>query len=433
MDGPARRRRLARSRLYFVTERVSEELLDAALRGGVDVVQLREKDLADEEIVAAAGRFRRACDRHGALFVLNDRPDLVERCGADGVHVGQGDTAVDEARRIVGEERIVGLSASSREQLERTGSADYLGVGTIYATPTKTDEAAVGLGLLRDARYGTLLPWFAIGGIDHANVAEVVAGGAPGIAVVRAIRDAGDPEAAARSLRAELPPAEAVVTDGDVRIPQIDWLRRTNGKEPPHVHARHVHVVYLLDGTLELRAGEGTVRVPAGSCFAAAPLLVHGLRNPLDADAHYLELHAPGDVGDTQSADRASRQVRPVVSAPGDGDRLSAPHRLAVVKVDLPQVAVVENFADDRFEGPELHVHLRHADCFHVLEGALEFQLEQGPVRVEPGTSVVVPPGVPHTFTTAAPRARWLNVHAPGMGFVAYVRGEHSGFDQISV
>lgn len=431
MDGPARRRRLARSRLYFVTERVSEELLEAALLGGVDLVQLREKDLPDDELVAAAEPLRRACERHGALFVLNDRPDLVERCGADGVHVGQRDTAVDEARRIVGEDRIVGLSVSSRPQMESTGSADYLGVGTIYATPTKTDEPAFGPALVRDAHYGTPLPWFAIGGIDHSTVTDVVAHGAPGIAVVRAIRDADDPEAAARSLRAALPPSAAVVTGGDVRIPQIDWRRRTNGREPSHVHAEHAHAVYLLDGTLELRAGEGTVRVPAGSCFAAPPLLVHGLRNPLADDAHYLELHAPSDVGD--EAERASHHVRPIVSAPGDGDRLSAPHRLAVVKVDLPQLAVVENFADDQFEGPELHVHLRHADCFHVLEGALDFHLEDAPVRVEAGTSVVVPPGVPHAFTTAAPRARWLNVHAPSLGFVAYLRGENPGFDQISV
>jgi len=97
------------------------------------------------------------------------------------------------------------------------------------------------------------------------------------------------------------------------------------------------------------------------------------------------------------------------------------------------QLAVVENFADDQFQGPELHVHLKHADCFHVLEGALELTLESGPVHAEAGTSVVVPPGVPHTFTTAAARARYLNVHAPSMGFVEYLRGENPGFDQHAV
>jgi thiamine-phosphate pyrophosphorylase len=436
VDALGRRAKLARSRLYFVTGRVSEDLLNAALRGGVDLVQLREKDLPDDELVAAAEIFRRACERHGALFVLNDRPDLVERCGADGVHVGQGDLAVDEARRLVGDDRIVGLSTHSREQMEHTGSADYIGVGTIFETPTKPDNEAAGLALVRAARYAARLPWFAIGGIDHSNVAELVTNGASAIAVVRAIRDADDPEAAARALRAELPPAEAVATDGNVCIPQIDWLRASAGRAAPHVHAEHADVFYVLRGTMEFRAGEGTVRLPAGSCIAAPPLLAHGFRLP-DDDAEYLNLHAPGgwarEASDTHSVERASRQARPTVSAPGDGDRLSKPHRLALVKVDLPELAVVENFADDQFEGPELHVHLHHADCFHVLEGALEFTVAAGTVRVEAGTSVVVPPGVPHTFTTAAPRARYLNVHAPNMGFVDYLRGENPAFDQISV
>ena len=439
MDALARRARLARSRLYFVTDRVSEDLLDAALRGGVDVVQLREKELSDDDLITAAEAFRGACDRHGALFVLNDRPDLVERCDADGVHVGQGDAWVDDARRFVGDDRLVGLSVSSREQMANAGSADYLGVGTVFATPTKTDEPAYGVELVREARYATQLPWFAIGGIDQSNVAELVANGAAGVAVVRAIRDAADPEAAARALRSELPPTDAVVTDTHVCIPQIDWLRGKNAEAKPHVHSEHADIFHLFEGEMEFRAGEGTVRLPAGSTIAAPPLLVHGFRVP-GVDAAYLNLHVPGGwarapkgTSDTQAVDKASPRARPIVSAPGDGDRLSAPHRLAVVKVDLPQAAVVENFADEQFEGPELHVHLRHADCFHVLEGTLAFTFESGPVRVEPGMSVVVPPGVPHTFTTRSPRARWLNVHAPSMGFVEYLRGENPGFDQISV
>ena len=225
MDGLARRTRLARSRLYFVTDAVSEALLDAALRGGVDVVQLRDKSLRDDDLVAAAEPFRRACERHGALFVLNDRPDLVDRCGADGVHVGQEDVPVAEARRIVGPDRLVGLSTHSREQMLDAHGADSIGVGTIFATPTKPDNDTAGLELVRTARYAAQLPWFAIGGIDRSNVDEVVANGASGIAVVRAIRDAGDPEAAARALKDALPPTAAVVTDGDVRIPQLDRLR----------------------------------------------------------------------------------------------------------------------------------------------------------------------------------------------------------------
>lgn len=211
MNGHERRARLARSRLYFVVEarpggREPTALLDAALRGGVDVVQLRDKELGDEELVAAAEPFRRVCAGHGALFVLNDRPDLVAACGADGVHVGQGDAPLAEARSLVGPDRLVGVSTHAREQMlaAAAGGADYIGVGTIFSTPTKPGNAEAGLGLVRVAAESASVPWFAIGGIDLGNVAEVAAAGARGAAVVRAIRDADDPEAAARMLRASL-------------------------------------------------------------------------------------------------------------------------------------------------------------------------------------------------------------------------------------
>jgi thiamine-phosphate pyrophosphorylase len=181
-------------------------LLDAALRGGVDVVQLRDKELPDDELVAAARPFREACAAHAALFVLNDRPDLVERCGADGVHVGQRDTPVAEARALVGTERLVGLSVETIPQLDAIEGADYLGVGAVFATPTKTDAEVGGLELVRAAAAARVrIPWFAIGGIELSNVGAVAAAGAPGVAVVRAIRDAEDPEAVARALQAALP------------------------------------------------------------------------------------------------------------------------------------------------------------------------------------------------------------------------------------
>jgi thiamine-phosphate pyrophosphorylase len=205
VDGPARRERLARSRLYLVLEsrprgEDPRPLLDAALRGGVDVVQLREKELDDEAIVAASEPFRSACESHAALFVLNDRPDLVARCGADGVHVGRGDASVDEVRELLGSGSIVGLSASTVDELVDVRGADYVGV-TAFATPTKEDAVAGGLELIRAAAETLAIPWFAIGGIELSNVAEVAAAGAPGVAVVRAIRDADDPERAARLLR----------------------------------------------------------------------------------------------------------------------------------------------------------------------------------------------------------------------------------------
>jgi thiamine-phosphate pyrophosphorylase len=208
VDGTDRRARLARSRLYLVLEarphgRDPSQLLDAALRGGVDVVQLRDKELADDELVAAAEPFRRACAEHGALFVLNDRPELVERSGADGVHVGQSDGSVADARRAVGRELLVGLSVSTPAELEAADpDADYLGVGAVYGTPTKSEAEPGGLELVRLARDTVRLPWFAIGGVELDTVEEIAHAGAPAVAVVRAIRDADDPESAARALHA---------------------------------------------------------------------------------------------------------------------------------------------------------------------------------------------------------------------------------------
>ena len=204
MDGAARRERLARSRLYLVLDarphgRDPGPLLEAALRGGVDVVQLRDKTLGADELAAAAAPFRTACERHGALFVLNDRPDLVAACGADGVHVGRGDAPAAEARATVGPERLVGLSATTPDELH--GDADYFGVGAVFGTPTKPESPPGGRALVRAAAERLRVPWFAIGGVEPENVEELAAAGAWGVAVVRAIRDADDPETAARSLR----------------------------------------------------------------------------------------------------------------------------------------------------------------------------------------------------------------------------------------
>jgi thiamine-phosphate pyrophosphorylase len=203
MDGSTRRTQLAQSRLYLVLAGRDARVLEPALRGGVDIVQLRDKKLADAELVAAAVPFREACENHGALFILNDRPDLVEACGADGVHVGQDDTPLAEARALVGPERIVGLSATTAEELG-SGDPDYWGVGAIFGTPTKSESPPGGLELVRTAAARLTVPWFAIGGVEPSNIVEIAAAGAPGVAVVRAIRDVDDPEAAARELRAAL-------------------------------------------------------------------------------------------------------------------------------------------------------------------------------------------------------------------------------------
>jgi thiamine-phosphate pyrophosphorylase len=197
--------RLAAARLYYVTDAGTEDrLLEEALAGGVDVLQLREKDASDEDILAAAARFRRLCGDHDALFVLNDRVDLAQAAGADGVHVGQEDEPVEAVREKAGHDLFIGLSTHSESQLAAglATSADYVCVGPVFATPTKPDYPAVGLDLVERAAATADRPWFAIGGIDGTNVREVVAAGAQRVAVVRAIRDAPDPRAAAAGLRA---------------------------------------------------------------------------------------------------------------------------------------------------------------------------------------------------------------------------------------
>lgn len=189
-------------RLYFVTG--IDGPVEAALAGGVDVVQLRAKDAPDDEILAAGRRFRALTRAAGALFVVDDRPDLAVACDADGVHVGQDDVPIEDARAVVGRERLVGLSTHSPEQVRAARGVDYLGVGPVFATPTKPGRAPVGLELVREAARIARVPWFAIGGIDLDTVDAVVAAGATRIAVVRAIQDAPDPVAAAEALRSAL-------------------------------------------------------------------------------------------------------------------------------------------------------------------------------------------------------------------------------------
>jgi thiamine-phosphate pyrophosphorylase len=206
-----RRRELLRcARLYLVIDaEPAERVCAAALAGGVDVVQLREKSADDLQIVATARRLRALCDEHDALLIVNDRPDLALECGADGVHVGQDDEPLEQARALIGGDLLLGISTHSPEQIEAAvgSSADYLGVGPVYATPTKEGRAPVGLELVEHAAArARAKPWFAIGGIDPSNAGDVAGAGAGRIAVVRAIRDADDPRAAAAALRAAVAP-----------------------------------------------------------------------------------------------------------------------------------------------------------------------------------------------------------------------------------
>jgi thiamine-phosphate pyrophosphorylase len=205
VNGDERRAALDRARVYLICDAGQ---IDRAPLDAIDVLQLREKaDLPRSELLATARRAARRCGEAGVVFIVNDDPRLAREAGADGVHVGQDDMSVAAARLIVGDELVVGRSTHTPAQVDAAagvGAAagvDYIGVGPVYATPTKPGRPAVGLELVAYAARHARVPFFAIGGVDGSNVAAVRAAGAKRIAVVRAIAAAVDPRAAARSLR----------------------------------------------------------------------------------------------------------------------------------------------------------------------------------------------------------------------------------------
>ena len=205
--GALRRERLRWARLYFVCDALPhgegpEPLIRAALAGGSGMVELRDREQPRVLLDRSGATFRRVADTYSSLFIVNDDPHLARELDADGVHVGQEDIPPAEARRILGPEAIIGLSTHSREQVKAAHDqpVDYISVGPIWETPTKAGRPATGLELIEAAAQEATLPWFAIGGIDAGNVADVVAAGARRVCVVRAIRDADDPAAAAAAL-----------------------------------------------------------------------------------------------------------------------------------------------------------------------------------------------------------------------------------------
>lgn len=212
--------RLAAARLYLCTDARRElgdlaAFADAALAGGVDIVQLRDKGSAGErqfgplearDELAACEILAEAARRHGALFAVNDRADIARASGADVLHLGQRDLPLSVAREIVGPDTVIGLSSHDPDQAAAAASeADYFCVGPCWPTPTKPGRPAPGLELVRAAAaLATDTPWFAIGGIDAARLPDVLDAGARRIVVVRAITAAADPQAAAERLRSAL-------------------------------------------------------------------------------------------------------------------------------------------------------------------------------------------------------------------------------------
>lgn len=219
-NGPLRRERLRTARLYFCCDarprdEDPEALLRSALGGGVDILQIREKELGRTEIERSAGTFRRVCDTYSTLFIVNDDPDLARACDADGVHVGKH-AEVEAARELLGPEAIIGLSTHSESEIAAAADlpVDYIAVGPVWETPTKPGRPAVGLELITYAAANAVHPFFAIGGIDPGNAEQVVRAGARRLCAVRAIRDATDPGAAATGLRRAFLTAEGAPPSG---------------------------------------------------------------------------------------------------------------------------------------------------------------------------------------------------------------------------
>jgi thiamine-phosphate pyrophosphorylase len=211
---------LTDARLYLCTDARTdrgdfEDFVDAAYAGGVDIIQLRDKNLEAAEELELLDVLQSVARRHGRLWSVNDRADVASLSGAPVLHIGQKDLPLAAARKFLGNDAVIGLSTHGTEQIDAavaasrgTGGLDYFCVGPVWATPTKPGRAAVGLDLVRyaagvsgnETAGGTTVPWFAIGGVDLGNVEQVVAAGAQRIVVVRAITEADDPAAAARSL-----------------------------------------------------------------------------------------------------------------------------------------------------------------------------------------------------------------------------------------
>jgi thiamine-phosphate pyrophosphorylase len=215
------RQQLADARLYLCTDARKEQddlpqFLDAVLRGGVDIVQLRDKSLEAAEELEHLEVFADACRRHGKLLAVNDRADVAHAAGAAVLHLGQGDLPVPAARAIVGDDVLIGRSTHAESEVDaavQEPGVDYFCTGPCWPTPTKPGRPAPGLPLVRyTASLAPARPWFAIGGIDASNLDEVLDAGARRVVVVRVLTGAEDPEAAAAALSVRL--RERVEADG---------------------------------------------------------------------------------------------------------------------------------------------------------------------------------------------------------------------------
>jgi thiamine-phosphate pyrophosphorylase len=195
--GYQRHQLLWRSHLYLVTSPVDNLLatVEACLKGGLTLLQYREKSADDDIRLDRARKLRQLCHDYGALFIINDRIDLALAVDADGVHLGQQDLPIAVARQLLGPQRLIGRSTTNQKEMQGAiaEGADYIGVGPVYETPTKPGKAAAGLDYVRYAAQNCSIPWFAIGGIDASNIHDLMDGGAQRVAVVRSLMQAEQP------------------------------------------------------------------------------------------------------------------------------------------------------------------------------------------------------------------------------------------------
>lgn len=200
--------RIGGRRLYLCTpDRPDlEGFLAACIRGGVDLVQLRDKELEARPLLVRARAAMRVCRGLGVPFILNDRPDLALEIGADGVHLGQDDAPTSLARRILGPDALVGLSTHAPEELEAAVGqpVDYLSAGPVTPTPTKPGRPGTGLGYLAQVSERATVGWFVTGGANPSTVEPMVQAGARRFVVVRWLTESTDPEGAARALRSAI-------------------------------------------------------------------------------------------------------------------------------------------------------------------------------------------------------------------------------------
>ncbi len=205
--------RLSSACLYLVSNRNDFKsdidflnVIEKSIEGGIDIIQLREKHESEKKILELGKEIRKMTNNTDVLFIINDRVDIALACDADGVHIGQDDFPISELRKITPPGFLIGLSTHSIEQGEKgnKSSADYLGVGPVFQTPTKPDYIPAGLEYVSWAKNNISLPWFAIGGIDESNIDKVISTGASKIAVVRAVMNSKDPTKSVKILKGKL-------------------------------------------------------------------------------------------------------------------------------------------------------------------------------------------------------------------------------------